>query len=47
LVRNHGARREVLALLLDAGIEPRAVDFQGARLTDAFRALTADGGSAA
>ncbi len=43
LVRNDGARREVLLLLLDAGIEPRAVDFQGSRLTDAFRALTADG----
>ena len=42
LVRKDGTRREVLALLLDAGIEPRAVDFQVSRLTDAFRALTAD-----
>ena len=47
LVHNDSARREVLAQLLEAGIEPRTVDFQGSRLTDAFRALTADGGRVA
>jgi ABC-2 type transport system ATP-binding protein len=36
-----GARTDILRLLLDAGIEPRSFDLQGARLSDAFRALTA------
>jgi ABC-2 type transport system ATP-binding protein len=47
LAHSDGARREVLSLLLDAGIEPRSLDFRGSRLTDAFRALTSDGGRAA
>jgi ABC-2 type transport system ATP-binding protein len=47
VVPNDSARREVLSLLLEAGIAPRTLDFQGSRLTDAFRALTSDGGSAA
>jgi len=36
-----GARSAVLGRLLDNGIEPRSFDFQGARLSDAYRALTA------
>jgi hypothetical protein len=41
-----GVRTDVLRLLLDAGIEPRSFDLQGAQLSDAFRALTAaNGGS--
>lgn len=35
-----GARRTILRQLLDAGIEPRSFDLQGARLSDAFLALT-------
>jgi ABC-2 type transport system ATP-binding protein len=35
-----GARGEVLSRLLDKGIEPRSFDFEGARLSDAYRALT-------
>ncbi len=35
-----GARRIILSRLLDAGIEPRSFDLQGARLSDAFLALT-------
>lgn len=35
-----GARSELLRRLLDAGIEVRAFDLQGARLSDAFLALT-------
>ncbi len=34
-------RLEILRCLLDARIEPRSFDLQGARLSDAFRALTA------
>lgn len=37
---DHGAAASMLRALLDADIEPRAFDFQGARLSDAFRALT-------
>ena len=36
-----GARGEVLSRMLDKGIEPRSFDFEGARLSDAFRVLTA------
>jgi ABC-2 type transport system ATP-binding protein len=39
-----GVRTEVLRVLLDAGIEPRSFDLQGARLSDGFRALTAGKG---
>lgn len=35
-----GVRSELLRALLDAGIEVRAFDLQGARLSDAFLALT-------
>ena len=35
-----GARTEILRLLLDAGIEPRSFDLQGAKLSNAFLALT-------
>jgi ABC-2 type transport system ATP-binding protein len=35
-----GARTRLLRALLDAGIEVRAFDLQGARLSDAFLALT-------
>jgi ABC-2 type transport system ATP-binding protein len=34
------ARVDLVRLLLDSGIRPRAFDLQGARLSDAFRALT-------
>jgi ABC-2 type transport system ATP-binding protein len=34
------ARSDLLRVLLDAGIEPWSFDLQGARLSDAFRALT-------
>ena len=34
------ARSAILRSLLDAGIEVRAFDLQGARLSDAFLALT-------
>lgn len=36
-----GARTEFLKSLFDAGIEPQSFDVHGARLSDAFRALTA------
>ena len=36
----YGARSELLRTLLDAGVEVRAFDLQGARLSDAFLALT-------
>ena len=35
-----GSRGEILRRLLDAGIEPRSFDLEGARLSDAFLALT-------
>lgn len=38
-----GAWSEVLRHLLDEGVQPRSFDFQGARLSDAFRTLTAAG----
>jgi ABC-2 type transport system ATP-binding protein len=41
LADTNGDRSAVLRLLLDAGIEPRAFDLQGPRLSDAFLALTA------
>jgi len=41
LAGDGGARADILRLLLDVGIEPRSFDLQGARLSDAFRALTA------
>lgn len=40
LSMSKGARRTILRGLLDAGIEPRSFDLQGARLSDAFLALT-------
>lgn len=40
---DRGAAATMLRALLDADIEPRAFDFQGARLSDAFRALTNGG----
>lgn len=39
-----GARRTILSCLLDSGIEPRSFDLQGARLSDAFLALTGSEG---
>ena len=39
------ARLAILRCLLDAGIEPRSFDLQGARLSDAFRSLTATKGA--
>ncbi len=39
-----GARRTILSRLLDSGIEPRSFDLQGARLSDAFLALTGSEG---
>jgi ABC-2 type transport system ATP-binding protein len=41
-----GARSELLRILLDAGVEPRSFDLHGARLSDAFRALTGASSSA-
>jgi len=41
LAGDGGARADIVRLLLDVGIEPRSFDLQGARLSDAFRALTA------
>ncbi len=41
LAMTNGARADILRVLLDAGIEPRSFDLQGARLNDAFLALTA------
>ncbi len=38
-----GTRSELLRCLLDAGVEVRAIDLQGARLSDAFLALTDNG----
>lgn len=35
-----GSRGDILRRLLDAGIEPRSFDLEGARLSDAFLALT-------
>ncbi|MCW2765760.1 MAG: transporter related protein [Nocardioides sp.] len=43
LATGNGARTDILRLLLDKGIEPRSFDLQGARLSDAFRALTGTG----
>ncbi|MDH3302442.1 MAG: ABC transporter ATP-binding protein [Acidimicrobiia bacterium] len=37
---DHGAAATSLRALLDAGVEPRSFDFRGARLSDAFMALT-------
>ncbi len=41
LAPDGGARGTILRRLLDAGVEPRSFDLQGARLSDAFLALTA------
>jgi ABC-2 type transport system ATP-binding protein len=40
LATTDGGRMDILRLLLDAGIEPRSFDLQGARLSEAFLALT-------
>ena len=40
LSSNDGVRGAILRQLLDAGVEPRSFDLQGARLSDAFLALT-------
>lgn len=40
LATGNGARSDILRLLLDAGVEPRSFDLQGARLSNAFLALT-------
>lgn len=37
-----GCATDVLRSLLDAGVEPRSFDLQGARLSDAFLALTSE-----
>jgi ABC-2 type transport system ATP-binding protein len=42
LAATPGAASDVLRSLLDAGIEPRSFDLRGARLSDAFLALTGD-----
>jgi hypothetical protein len=36
-----GARTDFLRALFDRGIEPQSFDLRGARLSDAFRTLTA------
>lgn len=36
-----GGRSQILRMLLESGVEPRTFDLQGARLSDAFLALTA------
>ncbi len=46
LAGDGGARGVILRQLLDAGVEPRSFDLQGARLSDAFLALTASGAGA-
>jgi len=37
---DHGSAATTLRALLDAGVEPQAFDFRGARLSDAFMAIT-------
>ncbi len=41
LATGPGTRIDIVRCLIDAGVEPRSFDLQGARLSDAFRALTA------
>lgn len=43
LASRDGSRTQLLRALLDADIEPRSFDFQGAALSDAFLALTSRG----
>ena len=40
LAATNGNRSDIIRLLLDAGVEPRSFDLQGARLSNAFLALT-------
>ncbi len=40
LTGTNGTRTDILRLLIESGVEPRSFDLQGARLSNAFLALT-------